>query len=331
MAQPAGYGNLVGFSRTGAGITGAGTVVVGSQYVSEVLTLAQPNLPFLPFAQQNFAPDKKQGETLVWNIAGDLGAGGQLTAGTPIPFNNFAIKQVSAQVNEYGNAVSWDGAWDEFFSYSNNAILMRKQLGNDFAKVLNTGFLGEANAFGTTICALAIGSVSINPTSAGSSLGSVILGTFHVHEVRRQLEANNVPRFAGDYYVWVIHPSTFEGLRRSAGFETAMINANLRGLDNPVINGAYGMYDGFLFVPSTTLTSTTSINGGTSFAFGDGAFGLGHMLPGLMDFRYENDYLTDFGRMKGVAWWSLLSFPNMYTGLLSGVPGRGYRISTLDL
>ena len=47
--------------------------------------------------------------------------------------------------------------------------------------------------------------------------------------------------------------------------------------------------------------------------------------------RYEDDYATDFGRMKAVAWMSVASFGLLYGGSQTGVTPRIYRAAHTDL
>ena len=257
MAQPAGYGPNLGFSRVGLG-----TSVVGTAYEQEVLLLAQPNLPFMPYARLNFAPGAKKGETLVFNIAGDITAGAALTAGTPIPLNTFSFQQIGMRLKEYGNGLSWDSSWDELFSYTSNANLFRQQLANDFAKVMNTQFLTTLDTAATTLCSFAAGSVAEKATIG--TFGSYQIGTYMVHEMRRLFELNNVPKFPGPnggYWVWAGHPSSFEFLRRSDAFTTVNLYAADRGQGNMLYTGADAwMYDGFMFIPTTTCTTSTTLN-----------------------------------------------------------------------
>lgn len=330
MAAENAYGDKLNFSRVGQGST-----VTGSQYEAEMLYLAQANMPLFQFARTGYDPDKKQGETLVLTIAGNVTtAGGQLTEGTPIPNTGFPLNQIGIKLNEYGNQIIYGGAWDQVFSYTDNGIAIRTALSNDYAKTINTAILTTINQCATALTSPADGSYSFGSGIPASNAvtGSMALTPGMVQEMYDELVKNNTPKIIGPNsdYVWVAHPRTLRSLKRGSAWENANLYAGPRGQDSNVLfSGEAGRYAGFRFVESTTLTNSTAVNGGTSFAFGADAYGVGVGLP--MEMRVEPDKFQDYQRTHGVAWYGIYGFALIFGGATAGIPPRIFRCYTKDV
>lgn len=286
----------------------------------ELRTAVQPMVKFRQFADIKDAAmqGKGKGETFTWDIVSNVATGGNSIVETnTMPETNFTITQGTLTITEYGNAVPYSGKLEALSQFSVKDPVM-KALKNDNVKTMDAAVHQQFNR--TLLRVVGTSSTTISLTTNGTATGtnSQAYNTNHAKLIVDTMKERNIPAYVGDDYYALGWPTTFRTLKNS--LET-LHQYTETGL-SMIMNGEIGRYENMRYVEqtnipkggaadSTTFNAFTNTadawNGGFSdwiFFFGEDTVAEGVAVPDEMRAKIP----TDYGRSKGVAWYSLTGF-----------------------
>jgi N4-gp56 family major capsid protein len=261
---------------------------------------------------------KKKGETFTWDIVSNIATrGGALTETNTMPESNFTITQGTLTIGEYGNSIPYSGKLEDLGKFSVKDTVM-KVLKNDATKVMDAAAHQQFNRTPLRVGAATTTSVALSTAGTCTTTNSQAFNKTHAKLIVDIMKERNIPAYSGDDYYALAWPTTYRTLKND--METLHQYTD-RGL-TMIMNGEIGRYENIRFVEqtnipkggaadSTTFNAFTNTadawNGGFSdwiFFFGEDTVAEGIAVPEEIRAKIP----TDFGRSKGVAWYSLNGF-----------------------
>lgn len=294
-------------------------------YSAEIYFTALPNLRWDQFATRKEELGKQSGDTIVLPKFGAIKRGGPLVEGVRMQSRAMTLSSSNITVAEQGNAIGMSECLLQTSFYDNMAAASML-LGRDMAVVLDLQLRDVARTATNTV--FAGGKTSRITLVAGDGFT-----TREIHMGVEQLETNNVPKWANDFYVCFVHPHQISALRQSQGW----VNAQHYAGSTPIFYGEVGRYNDVRFISTSVMpnganAAVDAITGdyadpghdpalasGTSgnltniyqaVMFGEYSFGHAVALP----VELRDNGVTDYGREHALAWYAIWG-----SGLLENV------------
>ena len=270
----------------------------------------QPMTKFRQFcdAKDNTKDGKKRGDTWTWDVVMNVAtAGGTLVETNTMPETNFTIVQATGTVYEYGNSVPFSGALEALSQFTVRQPVTTA-LRNDMAKVLDSAAYDQFNAAPLRYVgsSTTLGVLTTNGTATASNTST--LNKYHVGAIKDIMTERSIPRYSGNEYVCIAHPSTLRDLKTDLQAVQQYVTAGY----GKIMKGEIGMYEEIRFVEQsnvpkyTEFGATTGGGAGTNWAF---FFGADTVAEGIcVPEEVRGKIPGDYGRSKGVAWYYLGGF-----------------------
>jgi N4-gp56 family major capsid protein len=286
----------------------------------ELRSALQPEMKFRQFCDVKDASQqgKGKGNTFTWDIVSNVQTqGNSLTETNTMPETNFVITQGTLTITEYGNSVPYSGKLEALSQFSVKEPVM-KALKNDAKKVMDAAAHAQFNA--TPLRVVGTSSTTISLTTNGTATGtnSQAYNTGHAKLIVDTMKERNIPAYAGDDYMALGWPTTFRTIKNQLETLHTYTETGLQ----MIFNGEIGRYENMRYVEQTNVpkggaADSTTFNAFTNTAdawnggFSDWIFFMGEetVAEGIavpMEIRAKIP--TDYGRSKGVAWYSLQGF-----------------------
>lgn len=282
-----------------------------SDELSDVLrTALQPMTRFRQFADIQEGKDEGKGDSLKWNVYGDLATqGGELTETSAMPETNYTVRQESLTVTEYGNSVPYTKKLDEFSKHDVVRII-HKVLKNDARLALETAAYNE---FASTLLTVvptggtSATSVTLETTGTTAVVNNVALSKDHVKAIADIMKERNITPYDDEDYVSVARPTTLRPFKNELEDIHIYVDEGFRR----VLNGEIGRYEGIRFTEQNVIASKawTNAKSDEAFFFGADTVAEGIVIPE----EIRGKIPTDYGRSKGVAWYYLGGFGICHT------------------
>jgi hypothetical protein len=289
----------------------------GYSYSDELSTVLRTALqPMSRFQQHCDADDftdkgLNKGEAFHWDIYSDVATqGGRLSETQKMPETSFTITQGSGVVYEFGNSVPYSGKLDDLSAHPIKKII-DKALKND----ANKAFEAEARAqFATTKLTVTPTSgnsataITLETTGTVTATNNLAMNNAHVKLISDQMKERNIPVYADGNYRCIGRPSTFRGFKNDL---EALHSYTSEGFGK-ILNGEVGRsYEGIRFFEQTTIASQAWSNAKSDEAY---FFGEDTVIEAIcIPPEIRGKIPQDFGRDKGVAWYSLEGFAIVHT------------------
>jgi N4-gp56 family major capsid protein len=286
----------------------------------ELRTALQPMVKFRQFCDVKDASQqgKKKGDTFTWDVVSNVATqGGSLTETNTMPETNFTITQGTLTITEYGNSVPYSGKLEDLGKFSVKDTVM-KALKNDATKVMDAAAHQQFNRTLLRVVGTSSTTISLSTNGTATGTNSQAFNTNHAKLIVDTMKERNIPAYSGDDYYALAWPTTYRTLKNS--LET-LHQYTEKGL-TMIMNGEIGRYENVRYVEQTNVpkggaADTTTFNaftntadawnGGFSdwiFFFGEDTVAEGIATPEEIRAKIP----TDYGRSKGVAWYSLNGF-----------------------
>lgn len=302
--------------------------------------VAQPMFKLRQFCDVKEAFGKGAGESVIWLQVANLGSyGGQLTETNTFFESTQPLYRQTATVQEYGNSIPWTFKSEALSEFDVEEIL-KSGLMDDNVKVIE-GLVGREfddtplKVTAITTASLAVGAT--NGTASATNTGGIT--SHHVRKCVLELKKRNVPGFTrlGGGYVGVCSVGAIDGLRgdMTEGYGNAGFLGSETGA-RVMVNGEVGSLHGvrlvedswatmFAYDPTLrTATSKAAYTGttdalksytrqsmwtGASESLDSYFFGAGTVAEVLaVPEEVRKKIPTDYGRSKGLAWYSILDY-----------------------
>lgn len=277
----------------------------------------QPMVKFRQFCDVKDASQqgKKKGDTFTWDIVSNVVTqGNSMLETNTMPETNFTITQGTLTITEYGNSVPYSGKLEDLSKFSVRDTVM-KVLKNDATKVQDCAAHQQFNRTPLRVTGTSSTTITLSTGGTATATNSQAYNTNHAKLIVDTMKERNIPAYVGDDYYALGWPTTFRTLKNS--LET-LHQYTETGL-TMIMNGEIGRYENMRYVEQTNIpkggaadsatynpfTNTADAwNGGFSdwiFFFGEDTVAEGIATPEEIRAKIP----TDYGRSKGVAWYSL--------------------------
>lgn len=237
-------------------------------------------------------------------------AGGTLVETNVMPENQFSMARGTITLSEYGNSIPWTGKLQALQQVGDIGDAVSHVLKQDMATVLdkrcginfkqswvkyickssNSGNF-ETRAADATLASVASNLAKFNPT------------VYHIQECVDWLRRENIPPYDGEDYVGIFSVNALRGIYDDGAFQ----DAAKYGDPERLFAGEVGRIYNCRCVRETNyLVNTLGSSSGTN-ALGEGVvFGSETVMEGIaVPEELRQKIPTDFGRSKGLAWYSI--------------------------
>lgn len=278
-----------------------------SDQLSDVLRLAlQPLMRFRQHCAIESAVGKNKGQTFHWNIYSKVATAGRaLSENEAMPETNFTIAQGSLTITEYGNSVPFTSRLDDLSKHPVTQII-HQVLKDDANETMETAAHSQWDAtllVVTPTSGTSETAITVEVAGTATATNNVALGNSHVKLIVDEMKERKIPAFDGSNYGCIGRPSTFRSFKDD--LEALSVYTD-RGYGD-ILNGEIGRsYDGVRFFEQTAIESEGWTNGKSDAAY---FFGADTVVEGIaIPEEIRGKIPSDYGRSKGVAWYSLNGF-----------------------
>lgn len=297
---------LFSFGTTTSAISTGGNYqsipqAVRDYYSKEVLFQAQPRCKFLQFAKIKRDLTAIRGKSIVFTKYNNLVGGGAIAENATLNPEAMAASNITIPVTEQVNAVEIT----EMLARTALTDILEdssKSLANNLAVVLDKQFRDAA--LSTTNIKYGNGAATAAAMTAAS-----IFNAKTVKDAVETLAINNAPKFDGEYYVCIAHPSQLRQLRD----DSSWINANTYNGRRQLYKGEVGMYEGVIFIETTNMPKLTNAQVVTKYGSFTPAFGCEAVIFGenayawaiALDVEFREDGVKELGRKRTIGWYGI--------------------------
>lgn len=267
---------------------------------------------FMQFVKPEEGYGKKKGEsvtiTRVSNI--DVPTSDVLSELSRIPEDSLSLSTQAISVAERGRAVPYTSLSQDLSAYDiENAIQkkLKDQLSLSMDKAAATAFKsGKILAVPTGVSA-----TTFETDGAVSNAATSNLNMYHVESIRDYMFSTlNIAPYMGDDYVAIIVTQAKRGLMR----DPAWVDWKKYTDPEAKYNGEVGRIENIRFI-ETNNTASLATNLGTGSVLGEGVF-FGEdpvVMAVAEDPHLRAKESEDYGRAKGVAWYGIYGFGQIWS------------------
>ena len=226
-----------------------------------------------------------------------------------IPEDTLSLSTQAITVTERGRAIPYTSLSLDLSHFDlENAIQkkLRDQLALRLDQLVATAFAaGKVKAIPDGIASLTMDTDGTASTTAASNLN-----VYHVEQIRDQLFSTyNVMPYEGDDYVGIISTKAKRGLIRDPNWEKWKTYADVEAK----FRGEIGRIEGIRFIESNNTNALSASLGlssvlGEGFFFGDDPV----VMASVLDPELRAKESEDYGRSKGVAWYGIYGFDQIW-------------------
>jgi len=290
----------------------------------ELRNAVQPLQRFTQYADVEEAIGTGRGDTYQWNVYGDTTVAGNingLNENSPMPETGFATGQGSITIKEFGNSVPYSGKYDDLSEHSIKEII-QKTMKNDAAKTLDRVAHAQFDATLLRLTSTSATAATLTDTGTASGNHTNVLSTSHVKLIADTMQERNIPTFDGENYCAVMRPTTLRPILN----ELEALHVNTPEGWARVMNGEKGNYEGIRFVTQTNIPTEGWGVSDAAYFFGADTVTEAVSIPLEMRGKIPDD----FGRSKGIAWYSLCNYGITHADATSAETKKQARIIKWD-
>ena len=278
----------------------------------------QPMYKFRQFTRLEKAIGKGRGDTVDFNKVSNVStAGGSISEASRIPETNILLRRGQLVMQEYGNSIPYTGKLDDLSEFSvDNMITVA--LRNDMAKVLDNAVATKFKESDISYTPTSASAGTFDVDGAVGTSATANLSVFHIKEIVDAMKTgiystvgtgNPVPPWDGENYVCIASVKALRGIKDDPDFEEVMKYADP---ERP-LTGEVGRFYGVRFI-ETNNTGALSNGVGSSSVLGEAIFfGADPVIEAVaVAEEIRAKIPEDYGRSKGVAWYGLLGFENVW-------------------
>lgn len=287
------------------------------QLSSQLRHAAIAQTKFMQFVKPEAGYGKKKGESItitrVSNIA--VPSNARLSETQRISEDVLSISTVSITVTEWGRAVPYTSLSEDLSSFNiENAI--QKALMDQMKLVMDSAACDAFQACKVKCIPNGIASAVFDTDGTASTTASVNLNVYHVEQIRDYMFSTlNVPPYEGDDYIGLISTKGKRGIMNDPAWETWQKYTDPKAKYNSEI----GRLENIRFIE---INNTSSLSGslGSGGVLGEClVFGADAVVMAVAeDPELRAKIPDDYGRGKGVAWYGILEFGEVWNTANAG-------------
>jgi N4-gp56 family major capsid protein len=284
--------------------------IISSPKLSDYLRFsAQPLSRFRAFADAKEAFGKNIGNTFNWDKIANVSTGGKaLVETSTMPISSQTITQGTLTINEFGNSIPFTFKLDTLSKFKAEEMI-DKGLKDDMVKTLDFRVGAQFDATPLYYVGSSTATYVLTTNGTATATNTSVLNTYHILNMKLELEKRNVPMFDGDTYAMIC---SLEALRSLEGAIESVQQYSETGYQR-IAAGEVGMVHGVRMIKdgnasrytknfttgATTLKSWTGANSLDAYMFGQDTVVEAVATP--EEIRAKE--VTDYGRSKGMAWY----------------------------
>lgn len=253
---------------------------------------------------------KNKGDLIFFDKVSNIATqGGTLVETNTMPESQFTVRTGTLQVTEYGNSLPYTGKLETLAEFSIDNLTSRVAR-DDQAKVLDSaaGYQFKLTQL-KYACLTASSAGSFQTLTADATQGTTTCAVspdmYHIRACVDKLKTLNVPKIGNDY-VCIASVNALRGIMNHADW----VNAALYSGVKQIFEGEVGRIEGVRFIEETNVLSNARGSGTMGEAIMFGADVVMKAVALLPEMRRK--IATDYGRSKGVAWYGILGFCNIW-------------------
>lgn len=280
---------------------------------NELRVALQPMSRFRQFCEPMDGDGKQRGQIFTWDVYGNVQtAGGTLVETNTMPETNSLITQGTLTITEFGNSVPYSGKLEALSKFSVRKPVMQA-LRNDAVKVYDRAAWAQFDQCKLRVFPLLGTGSTLTLTTNGTMTGTntAAFTNNHAKAVVDTMKERNIPPYVGDDYMAISWPSTLRTFKNALETLHQYTAAGIQ----LIFNAEIGRYENVRFTEQTNVVKGRSTDGitGTAwstalsdwiFFFGEDTVVEGVAIPEEVRAKIP----TDFGRSKGVAYYSVNGF-----------------------
>lgn len=243
-----------------------------------------------------------------------------------IPEDTFSLSTQAISVVERGRAIPYTALTKDLSYFDiENAIQrkLRDQLSLRMDNLCATAFkVGQVKG-----CPDGIASITFTTNGTANGTASVNLNVYHVEQIRDQLYTTyHVMPYAGEDYMAIVSTKGRRGIIRDPNWE----KWKTYGEQDAKFNGEIGRIEGVRFVESNNTNALSGTLGtgsvlGEAVFFGDDPVA----MASVMDPELRAKESEDYGRSRGVAWYGIYGFDQIWKDSANDGEARVIHITSL--
>lgn len=226
-----------------------------------------------------------------------------------IPEDTFTLSTQSISVVERGRAIPYTSLSKDLSYFDlENAIQrkLRDQLSLRLDNLCATAFkVGQVKG-----CPDGIASITFTTNGTASGTASVNLNVYHIEQIRDQLYSTyHVMPYEGEDYMAIVSTQARRGIIRDPNWEKWKTYSDAEAK----YNGEIGRIEGVRFIESNNTNALSRLVGASSVCgeavfFGDDPVAMASVLDPELRAKESEDY----GRSRGVAWYGIYGFDQIW-------------------
>lgn len=251
---------------------------------------------------------KGAGDTIKTDMALALTGAGVTGDANALHGNEEQLKfnQLAFTVTDLSHAVGWTEKAAQLITHNmrNTALnQLTKWLAGKLDTAIWTELTGGGTAVPTANAWFAGSATSINSLANTDGGGWLELGDISDAKATAQSVLKIEPLTTQDGQEWyglVCDPMALLALKKTAAYQQAQRDANLRGSNNPLFTGAAGVWDGVILYSNNRVPTGTNV--GTPIRYAKNVlFGAQALTRGFAQYPDWREEQFDYGRQSGVA------------------------------
>jgi hypothetical protein len=295
-----------------------GTYLSNNKLSQEWRESAQPLMRFRQFCDIKEAFGKSSGQSVNWLRMSNVATMGRAVLETQtMPETYQTSSWGTLTVGEYGLAIPHTFKIEALSEFDVKAII-NSGLRNDMTKVLDGLVEREFNSCALRYVGSSTSTYALTTTGTQSAVNTSVLNTYHIMNMRLELEKRFVQPYSSQDYVCV---ASLEAMRSLEGVIETAQQYNEIGYAK-TLSGEVGKLHGVRFVKdqfasryiynstsgTAPLFSWAQNQSGPAYMFGKETVMEAITVPEEIRVKIP----TDYGRSKGIAWYALLGYKIMW-------------------
>lgn len=272
---------------------------------------------FMQFVRPETGYGRKQGDTVTISRVAALTVptSGQLTENSLIPEDNLSISTKAVTVTEWGRSVPYSSLSEDLSKYSMENIVQRT-LRDQMSLVMDNA---AASAFKTaSIVGTPTGPASITYATSGSpgATAASNLNMYHVEDIRDYLFGTlKCPAYEGDDYICILATKAKRGVISDPNWEQWHKYTD----PEAKYNGEIGRIENTRFIETNNFGALAN-SIGTGGVLGQALFfgGDAVVMALALDPELRAMIPRDYGRQKGVAWYGIAAWSQVWDNSNAG-------------
>lgn len=278
---------------------------------SQLRKAAIAETKFMQFVDPEPGYGKKKGESITITRVSNLSvpSNGRINELNKIPEDELSLTTVAITVSEWGRAVPYTSLSDDLSKFDlTNAIQVALR---DQMKLV----MDAASAYAFKQCKVkaiptGVSALTFDTDGTASSTATANLNFYHVEQIRDYMFSTlNIPPYEGDDYIGLVSTKGKRGITNDPQFE----NWNKYTSPERKYNSEIGRLESIRWIEINN-TSALSGSAGSGGVLGEAViFGADAVVMAVAeDPHLRAKVPEDYGRSRGVAWYGILEFGEVW-------------------